>query len=58
MSDRNGHLKVLIANERRDRLTLVGPIFAALGHEVIVGEGGLGNVGPVTARERPDVAVM
>ena len=29
------HLRVLIANERRDRLALVAPIVAALGHEVI-----------------------
>ncbi len=28
------HLRVLIANERRDRLALVAPIVAALGHEV------------------------
>src|SRR5215213_8240961 len=39
------HLRVLIANERRDRLALVAPIVAALGHEVI-------------ARERPDVALV
>jgi len=29
------HLRVLIANERRDRLALLAPIVAALGHEVI-----------------------
>jgi hypothetical protein len=29
------HPRVLIANERRDRLALVAPIVAALGHEVI-----------------------
>jgi len=27
------HLRVLIANERKDRLALVAPIVAALGHE-------------------------
>ena len=32
------HLRVLIANERRDRLALVAPIVAALGHEVIARE--------------------
>ena len=32
------HLRVLIANERRDRLTLVAPIVAALGHEVLARE--------------------
>ena len=28
-------LRVLIANERKDRLALVAPIVVALGHEVI-----------------------
>ena len=52
------HLRVLIANERRDRLALVAPIVAALGHEVIAREIDVGDVGPVTARERPDVALV
>ncbi len=52
------HLRVLIANERRDRLALVAPIVAALGHEVIAREIDVSEVGPVTARERPDVALV
>lgn len=32
------HLRVLIANERKDRLALVAPIVVALGHEVIARE--------------------
>jgi len=52
------HLRVLIANERRDRLALVAPIVAALGHEVIAREIEVGDVGDVTARERPDVALV
>src|SRR4051812_12161216 len=52
------HLRVLIANERRDRLALVAPIVAALGHEVIAREIEVEDVGPVTARERPDVALV
>jgi response regulator NasT len=52
------HLRVLIANERKDRLALVAPIVAALGHEVIAREIEVGDVGPVTARERPDVALV
>jgi AmiR/NasT family two-component response regulator len=52
------HLRVLIANERRDRLALVAPIVAALGHEVIAREIEVDDVGPVTARERPDVALV
>src|SRR5712691_3986219 len=52
------HLRVLIANERKDRLALVAPIVAALGHEVIAREIRVEDVGPVTARERPDVALV
>jgi len=52
------HLRVLIANERRDRLALVAPIVTALGHEVIAREIEVRDVGPVTARERPDVALV
>jgi response regulator NasT len=52
------HLRVLIANERRDRLALVAPIVMALGHEVIAREIDVADVGEVTARERPDVALV
>jgi response regulator NasT len=52
------HLRVLIANERQDRLALVAPIVAALGHEVIAREVEVADVGVVTAEERPDVALV
>jgi AmiR/NasT family two-component response regulator len=52
------HLRVLIANERKDRLALVAPIVASLGHEVIAREINVHDVGAVTARERPDVALV
>ncbi len=52
------HLRVLIANERKDRLALVAPVVVALGHEVIAREIDVEDVGPVTARERPDVALV
>jgi AmiR/NasT family two-component response regulator len=52
------HLRVLIANERRDRLALVVPIVTALGHEVIAREVDVEDVGAVTVRERPDVALV
>ena len=48
----------MIANERQDRLALVAPIVAALGHEVIAREIEIEDVGAVTARERPDVALV
>ncbi len=56
--DGTDHLRVLIANERKDRLALVAPIVVALGHEVIAREIDIEDVGPVTARERPDVALV
>jgi response regulator NasT len=49
---------VLIANERKDRLGLVAAVVAELGHEVIAREIEVQDVGPVTARERPDVALV
>src|SRR5215203_1903869 len=52
------HLRVLIANERKDRLALVAPVVAQLGHEVIAREIDVEDVGAVTARERPDVALV
>ena len=52
------HLRVLIANERRDRLELVVPIVASLGHEVIARSVEVDEVGAVTSRERPDVALV
>ena len=52
------HLRVLIANERKDQLALVAPAVAALGHEVIAREIDVKDVGGVTARERPDVALV
>jgi AmiR/NasT family two-component response regulator len=56
--DQKDHLRILIANERKDRLELVVPIVVGLGHEVIAREVEIGDVGAVTARERPDVALV
>src|SRR4026209_1097683 len=52
------HLRVLIANEKRERLELLARVVAGLGHEVIAREIGVREVGEVTARERPDVALV
>ena len=52
------HLRVLIANERKEGLAIVAPIVAALGHEVIAREIEVEDVGAVTVRERPDVALV
>jgi AmiR/NasT family two-component response regulator len=58
LRDTTDSLRVLIANERKDRLELVVPIVVALGHEVIAREIDVEDVGAVTARERPDVALV
>jgi AmiR/NasT family two-component response regulator len=52
------HLRVLIANERRDRLELLAQVVSGLGHEVIAREIYVKEVGAVTERERPDVALV
>jgi AmiR/NasT family two-component response regulator len=51
-------LRVLIANERRDRLALLADVVTGLGHEVIAREVDVTAIGAVTARERPDVALV
>jgi response regulator NasT len=51
-------LRVLIANERRDRLDLLADVVAGLGHDVIARSVDVTEVGAVTAKERPDVALV
>jgi AmiR/NasT family two-component response regulator len=51
-------LRVLIANERRDRLELLAQVVIGLGHDVIAREIYVKEVGPATAREHPDVALV
>ena len=52
------YLRVLIANERKDRLELLAQVVTGLGHEVIAREIDVREVGAVTAREHPDVALV
>jgi len=52
------HLRVLIANEKRDRLELLAKVVLGLGHDVIAREIDVKEVGAVTAREHPDVALV
>ena len=52
------HLRILIANERRDHLELLAQVVAGLGHEVIARETDVKDVGAATAREHPDVALV
>jgi AmiR/NasT family two-component response regulator len=51
-------LRILIANERRDRLELLARVVTGLGHQVIAREVDVREVGTVTAREHPDVALV
>ena len=58
VEDEIKRLRVLIANERRDRLELLAQVVGGLGHEVIAREIDVTAVGAVTAREHPDVALV
>jgi AmiR/NasT family two-component response regulator len=58
LTDGTDPLRILIANERKDRLALIAAVVAALGHEVVAREIDVRDVGAVTARERPDVALV
>ena len=58
LENESNRLRVLIANERRDRLGLLAEVVAGLGHEVIAREIDVREVGAVTAREHPDVALV
>jgi response regulator NasT len=56
--DEPKHLRVLIANEKRDRLELLAQVVIGLGHDVIAREIYVKEVGSATAREQPDVAIV
>jgi response regulator NasT len=58
LADDIRHLRVLIANERRDRLESLARVVSGLGHEVIARWIDVREVGAVTAGERPDVALV
>jgi AmiR/NasT family two-component response regulator len=52
------HLRILIANERAERLERVAGVVVAMGHTVIARELDVKEVGQVTREERPDVALV
>ena len=56
--DESKQLRVLIANERRDRLEALAQVVIGLGHDVIAREIYVKDVGSATAREQPDVAIV
>lgn len=51
-------LRILIANERRDRLERIAEIVTELGHEVISRELEVSEVAAATEREHPDLAFV
>jgi AmiR/NasT family two-component response regulator len=52
------HLRVLVANEREDRIALVTRLVTGLGHSVVAGSTDVAAVGALTAHELPDVALV
>jgi response regulator NasT len=52
------HLRILIANERAERLERVSGIVVEMGHTVIARALNVEMVGQVTREERPDVALV
>jgi AmiR/NasT family two-component response regulator len=51
-------LRVLIANEREDRIALVTKLVTELGHVVVAGSTDVAKVGELTSEEDPDVALV
>lgn len=51
-------LRILIANERKDRLARIAEIVTGLGHEVISRELEVSEVAAATEREHPDLAFV
>lgn len=58
LPDRPSRLRILIANERRDRLERIAEIVTGLGHEVISRELEVSEVAAATEREHPDLAFV
>jgi response regulator NasT len=56
--DGTHRLRVLIANQRADRLEVLAQVVTGLGHEVIAHTIEVDDVAAVTARVRPDLALV
>ena len=57
-SERTDPLRVLIANERQDRLEATTAVVERLGHAVVARELDIADVAGTTARTKPDVALV
>lgn len=53
-----GRLRILIADESPERLTVLAAAVRGLGHAIVASELEVTRVGPSTAREHPDVALV
>lgn len=51
-------LRIMVANERDERLALVAEIVGRLGHDVIPRHAGIAEIGALTRAEQPDVALV
>lgn len=58
MPDESAPLRILIANERKDRLERIAEIVTDLGHHVISRELEVVEVAAATEREHPDLALV
>jgi AmiR/NasT family two-component response regulator len=56
--DTTPSLRILIANERRDRLERIAEVVTDLGHQVIARELEVSEVAAATEREHPDLAFV
>lgn len=56
--DGSTSLRILIANERKDRLQRIAKIVTGLGHEVVSRELEVAEVAAATEREHPDLAFV
>jgi AmiR/NasT family two-component response regulator len=57
-ADPSRRLRVLIANEKRERLAVLAQVVGGLGHDVVAREIYVSEVAASTAREQPDVALV
>jgi AmiR/NasT family two-component response regulator len=57
-SEQPTHLRVLIADERRERLRRVSDVITGLGHSVIAEATDTGMVAVLSSEELPDVAIV
>lgn len=56
--DESSSLRILIANERKDRLERIAEVVTGLGHTVISSELEVSEVAAATEREHPDLAFV